>query len=435
MLNNETLLEIKRLTNEILSNGKRLDFVSSSTVSLLSVIANSKSDNDKDIIANKLSTTFLDEIGLYKNTFNPILKEYIKNVKNDVLASVPNKANSFSVVDVDLPSIVKDNPDQFVNKIDNDTMYNVREKPILPFCIKDITNNDPNYNRYIKELFTKDDYDNPNRYFTLLTDTVPYNTPELVIAKDLVKAWFIANYIKEQKMIELGISINNINSIVWRLEAYISKAKDQYYDFISSERLFLSIDKEIALNTVYVFKPVYDGCVNEIGLADALYGIAIQNLNKEPILTHSKNSILSNKDKLAKIFQAYIIASKFESPVDRSNRIRNILIANLEKVLRELDDKLLVYHKGGTNISQFREDVKLLVRNTLPDDGTFLEKICISIIAGCLFNNTNYFKFITSVEKFLTKDNNLTVDDVMPYVLTEILTDYLMDRCKVFPLQ
>lgn len=432
MLTDKTLLNIKQLASEISANGKQFDFTSNNTVSIFSSIASGSNEMDRDIVASKIGTTLLDEIGLYKNTFNPILKEYITNVKKDVLTTVPNKANSFSIVDVDLPSIVKDNGDKFINRVDRDTLINIREKPILPFDITEMTHSDPTLNRYIKEMFTKEDYERPNDYFNLLTEIIPYSTPYLTVADKLVKAWLIANYIKDQKMIELGIGVNTINSIIWRLEAFISKAKEEYTEYINSERLFLSLDKKAGDTTIYVLKPVYDGCIDVIGLADALYGIAIQDMNKRHILTNSKTSIIANKDKLAKLFEAYVVASKFESPVDRSLRIRKILVNNLEKLLRDLDDKLLLYHVGGTDISKFRDDVNLLVKNTLTDDDTFLERICISIIAGCLFNNTNYFKFITSVEKFLTKDSNLTVDDVVPYVLTEILTDFIMNKCKVF---
>ena len=98
-----------------------------------------------------------------------------------------------------------------------------------------------------------------------------------------------------------------------------------------------------------------------------------------------------------------------------------------------MPEELLEYCTNKDNIPLLREQViDKLLSISLTDDIETIESIGIELVAGILFEKTNYYKFIKTCERYLSKDSNTEVDDIIGYVLVELVTDLLMSKMKVF---
>ena len=292
-----------------------------------------------------------------------------------------------------------------------------------------ITHPEPAINRYIKQLFTTADLEKPMRFFNLANDLLD-KSDCLFYVEDLVKAWFIATYLYNNKLDTLSINGQQLQNIIWKLETYIHTAIADYENLLTIERLYLGTREDDPYG-IYVLKPVFDSCDNEIGIVDALYGFSIQEQGR--MAANTKDSILSNKEELIKIWDTYVAGSKYENPLERRNRLLNVYTVALEKVLQEMPEDLLEYCTNKDNIPLLREQVMdKLLSISLTDDIETIESIGIELVAGILFEKTNYYKFIKTCERYLSKDSNTEVDDIIGYVLVELVTDLLMSKMKVF---
>ena len=101
-----------------------------------------------------------------------------------------------------------------------------------------------------------------------------------------------------------------------------------------------------------------------------------------------------------------------------------------------MPDELLNYCSYGDNIPVLAEKVKdRLLSIKLDDNLECIETVGIELVAGLLFDTTNYYKFIKLCEKYLAADEDKTVDDIISFVLTELVVDFFMSKTKVFKIQ
>ena len=425
--NNVTLL-----AQDLVNRGKTLDFSIEQGLAFLNSAMITEDSKDLDDIVVKIAQTIQSEVKLYKNDFKAQLIAFVDYAKEHFSSIEPSTASKYNILEIDLPDIVKDAKDLnlFQEPINfNEIRYMDYQLPYVELDI--ITHPEPAIDRYIKQMFTAQDLEKPTKYFNLANELLD-KSDCLFYIEDLVKAWFIATYLYNNKLDTLTINGQQLQNIIWKLETYIHTAMLDYENLLSIERLYLGTlpgDKY----TICVLKPVFDSCDNEIGIVDALYGFSIQSEGK--IAANTKDSILTNKEALIKIWDTFVAGSKYENPLERRNRLLNVYTIALEKVLQEMPDELLEYCVNKDNIPLLREQVtdKLLTL-ALTDDIETIESIGIELVAGILFEKTNYYKFIRSCERYLAKDGNTEVDDIIGYVLVELVTDLLMSKMKVFKI-
>lgn len=423
--NNVTLL-----AQDLVNRGKTLDFSVEQGLAFLNSTVITEDSKDLDEIVAKIAQTIQSEVKLYKNDFKAQLIAFVDYAKEHFSSIEPSTASKYNIIELDLPDILKDAKD-----------LNLFQEPInfseirymdyqLPYVDLDIiTHPEPAINRYIKQLFTTADLEKPMRFFNLANDLLD-KSDCLFYVEDLVKAWFIATYLYNNKLDTLSINGQQLQNIIWKLETYIHTAIADYENLLTIERLYLGTREDDPYG-IYVLKPVFDSCDNEIGIVDALYGFSIQEQGR--MAANTKDSILSNKEELIKIWDTYVAGSKYENPLERRNRLLNVYTVALEKVLQEMPEDLLEYCTNKDNIPLLREQVMdKLLSISLTDDIETIESIGIELVAGILFEKTNYYKFIKTCERYLSKDSNTEVDDIIGYVLVELVTDLLMSKMKVF---
>lgn len=423
--NNVTLL-----AQDLVNRGKTLDFSIEQGLAFLNSTVITEDSKDLDEIVAKIAQTIQSEVKLYKNDFKAQLIAFVDYAKEHFSSIEPSTASKYNIIELDLPDILKDAKDLnlFQEPINfNEIRYIDYQLPYVDLDI--ITHPEPAINRYIKQLFTAADLEKPMRFFNLANDLLD-KSDCLFYVEDLVKAWFIATYLYNNKLDTLSINGQQLQNIIWKLETYIHTAIADYENLLTIERLYLGTREDDPYG-IYVLKPVFDSCDNEIGIVDALYGFSIQEQGR--MAANTKDSILSNKEELIKIWDTYVAGSKYENPLERRNRLLNVYTVALEKVLQEMPEDLLEYCTNKDNIPLLREQVTdKLLSISLTDDIETIESIGIELVAGILFEKTNYYKFIKTCERYLSKDSNIEVDDIIGYVLVELVTDLLMSKMKVF---
>lgn len=423
--NNVTLL-----AQDLVNRGKTLDFSVEQGLAFLNSTVITEDSKDLDEIVAKIAQTIQSEVKLYKNDFKAQLIAFVDYAKEHFSSIEPSTASKYNIIELDLPDILKDAKDLnlFQEPINfNEIRYMDYQLPYVDLDI--ITHPEPAINRYIKQLFTTADLEKPMRFFNLANDLLD-KSDCLFYVEDLVKAWFIATYLYNNKLDTLSINGQQLQNIIWKLETYIHTAIADYENLLTIERLYLGTREDDPYG-IYVLKPVFDSCDNEIGIVDALYGFSIQEQGR--MAANTKDSILSNKEELIKIWDTYVAGSKYENPLERRNRLLNVYTVALEKVLQEIPEDLLEYCTNKDNIPLLREQVMdKLLSISLTDDIETIESIGIELVAGILFEKTNYYKFIKTCERYLSKDSNTEVDDIIGYVLVELVTDLLMSKMKVF---
>lgn len=429
--------KLNELAKEICFNNKadRLHFDTSAGLNLLNTLTPDSPKGDIYYAGNKIGEALISELSLYRNKLKPVLHSYIDKVKSSIGYKV-SKADNYEIKEVAIPRIVEDADalGLFNDPLTNDAMLDKSLYPntIPVFDIKDITLTETELNGYLNEMLTEEDKANPAKYFDIMNKLFELNPLSNVInLEDTVKAWLIAKFIKEQKLAEIGVSESKMLNLIGALATKVNIAIKTINDYVKLEKLFLSMDRcEVTGKLVVkVFKPVYDSCTNEIGLVDAILGMAVKDkVNYEDTF---KASILAHKEELIKVWDAFLASSKYKNPVEEQNRLRLGFIISLRQVIDELDPELKTLHSGSQDFSSLDAAVEgLLKAGRLTDDDEFIEKMCVAIIGKYLFNKTNYFKFFQCVERFLDRDNSLNVDDVIPMVLTVFVVDYLMSKMK-----
>ena len=184
-----------------------------------------------------------------------------------------------------------------------------------------------------------------------------------------------------------------------------------------------------------MLKPVLDSCGDEIGITDAILGLAISNANKTYVADTQKGSILANKEKLIGIWEAYL-KGNVEDPVRRYRRVK----ASYEVAFSEVYDSMVpssrTYNKQNGDLTLLTNAVTdYLGGRTLSGSMEEIENVAIDIIAGILFGSTNYKKFIQIGSRYLDKDGKASVEDVLPMILVELVVDFLFGNIKQFSIK
>ena len=391
--------------------------------------------NDNEAVVGKIASVLRNEISLYRNEFQAHLRSFIAKSMKYLETSTVGKT-SYIIKPLELPEIcleakeldlfqepLKENP---LTKVD------VKEIPFFSFSLEDLATGKASLDKYIAKLFTVSDFteENLKRYLTILTTVI--NPKEcLYMAEDLVKTWFIAKYIESKRLNDTKMSKDLFTNLVWNIETYIYHAIAAYNLYLKNDRLFLTLDK----NIVYVLKPVLDSCGDEIGITDAILGLAISNANKTYVADTQKGSILANKEKLIGIWEAYL-KGNVEDPVRRYRRVK----ASYEVAFSEVYDSMVpssrTYNKQNGDLTLLTNAVTdYLGGRTLSGSMEEIENVAIDIIAGILFGSTNYKKFIQIGSRYLDKDGKASVEDVLPMILVELVVDFLFGNIKQFSIK
>ena len=426
---------IEQLANDLVNSGKTIDFDTDRGLSVLNIAPANGAGEDFTTVISKVSQALLSEVNLYKNDFKGQLVSFIDAAKLLLSSGEPSTASKFNIVELDLPDLLKEAKDLnlFQDPINYNEIRNIDyDLPMVELDI--VTHPDAAVNRHIKTLFTANDLKNPVDYINM-ANTILDKEECIFYAETILKSWLIATYLKNERLATLSINAKQLDNIIWKLETYLFHAIEAYEQYVSINKLYLGTLKNDPYS-VYVLKPVFDSCDNEIGLVDAIYGYSIKDKNTKAPGDTTKDIFLANKQELIKIWDTYVIGTQVENPIYRRNRLIDIYTRSLEEVLRNMPEELLSYCSYGDNIPVLADKVRdRLVSIRLDDDLECIETIGIELVAGILFDTTNYYKFIKLCEKYLAEDSEKTVDDIISFVLTELVVDFFMSKTKIFKIQ
>lgn len=426
---------IEQLASDLVNSGKTIDFDTGRGLSVLNIAPADGQGQDFETVISKVSQALLSEVNLYKNDFKGQLVSFIDTAKLMLSSGEPSTASKFNIVELDLPDLLKEAKDLnlFQDPINYNEIRNIDyELPMVELDI--VTHPDAAVNRHIKTLFTANDLKNPVEYINM-ANTILDKEECIFYAETILKSWLIATYLKNERLATLSINAKQLDNIIWKLETYLFHAIEAYEQYVSINKLYLGTLKNDPYS-VYVLKPVFDSCDNEIGLVDAIYGYSIKDKYTKAPGDTTKDIFLANKQELIKIWDTYVIGTQVENPIHRRNRLIDIYIRSLEEVLRNMPEELLSYCSYGDNIPVLADKVRdRLVSIRLDDDLECIETIGIELVAGILFDTTNYYKFIKLCEKYLAEDSEKTVDDIISFVLTELVVDFFMSKTKIFKIQ
>ena len=426
---------IEQLANDLVNSGKTIDFDTDRGLSVLNIAPADGAGEDFTTVISKVSQALLSEVNLYKNDFKGQLVSFIDTAKLLLSSGEPSTASKFNIVELDLPDLLKEAKDLnlFQDPINYNEIRNIDyELPMVELDI--VTHPDAAVNRHIKTLFTANDLKNPVEYINM-ANTILDKEECIFYAETILKSWLIATYLKNERLATLSINAKQLDNIIWKLETYLFHAIEAYEQYVSINKLYLGTLKNDPYS-VYVLKLVFDSCDNEIGLVDAIYGYSIKDKNTKAPGDTTKDIFLANKQELIKIWDTYVIGTQVENPIHRRNRLIDIYTRSLEEVLRNMPEELLSYCSYGDNIPVLADKVRdRLVSIRLDDDLECIETIGIELVAGILFDTTNYYKFIKLCEKYLAEDSEKTVDDIISFVLTELVVDFFMSKTKIFKIQ
>lgn len=426
---------IEQLAGDLVNSGKTIDFDTDRGLSVLNIAPADGQGQDFETVISKVAQALLSEINLYKNDFKGQLVSFIDTAKLLLSSGEPSTASKFNIVELDLPDLLKEAKDLnlFQDPINYNEIRNIDfELPMVELDI--VTHPDAAVNRHIKTLFTANDLKNPVEYINM-ANTILDKEECIFYAETILKSWLIATYLKNEKLATLSINAKQLDNIIWKLETYLFHAIEAYDQYVSINKLYLGTLKNDPYS-VYVLKPVFDSCDNEIGLVDAIYGYSIKDKNTKAPGDTTKDIFLANKQELIKIWDTYVTGTQVENPIQRRNRLIDIYTRSLEEVLRNMPTELLSYCSYGDNIPVLADKVRdRLVSIKLDDDLECIETIGIELVAGILFDTTNYYKFIKLCEKYLDQDSEKTVDDIISFVLTELVIDFFMSKTKIFKIQ
>jgi hypothetical protein len=430
--NNASLEELAR---NLVNSGKSIDFSVEKGLSVLNIIPADGQGQDFELVVQKVANALQSEVNLYKNDFKGQLVSFIDHAKLYLSSGEPTSASKFNVVELDLPDLLKEAKDLnlFQDPINYTEIRNIDvELPVVELDI--ITHPEAGINRHIKNLFTANDLKNPVEYINI-ANSVLDKEECIFYAEEILKAWFIATYLKNEKLATLSLNARQLDNIIWKLEAYLFAAIDAYEQYISINKLYLGTKKNDPY-TIYVLKPVFDSCDNEMGIVDAIYGYSIKDKNSKVPGDTTKDIFLANKQELIKLWDTYVTGTQVENPIHRRNRLIDVYVRSLEEVLKEMPNELLAYCSYGDNIPVLADKVRdKLLSIRLDDDLECIETIGIELVAGLLFDTTNYYKFIKLCEKYLAQDSDKNVDDIISFVLTELVIDFFMSKTKIFKIQ
>lgn len=426
---------IEQLAGDLVNSGKTIDFDTDRGLSVLNIAPADGQGQDFETVISKVAQALLSEVNLYKNDFKGQLVSFIDTAKLMLSSGEPSTASKFNIVELDLPDLLKEAKDLnlFQDPINYNEIRNIDyELPMVELDI--VTHPDAAVNRHIKTLFTANDLKNPVEYINM-ANTILDKEECIFYAETILKSWLIATYLKNEKLATLSINAKQLDNIIWKLETYLFHAIEAYDQYVSINKLYLGTLKNDPYS-VYVLKPVFDSCDNEIGLVDAIYGYSIKDKNTKAPGDTTKDIFLANKQELIKIWDTYVTGTQVENPIQRRNRLIDIYTRSLEEVLRNMPTELLGYCSYGDNIPVLADKVRdRLVSIKLDDDLECIETIGIELVAGILFDTTNYYKFIKLCEKYLDQDSEKTVDDIISFVLTELVIDFFMSKTKIFKIQ
>ena len=421
----------KLLADDLEARGRYLKY-NDATTNILRMLPTDITKGDNDIIVAKVASVVRNEVSMYKNEFQAHLQSFIESARK-YLTVPPVTSGSFNIVKVTLPELCRHAEELglfqeplTIEAYRNTTIDGIKFKE---FKLDDLFMGKASIDKHIKDLFVAEDFsmDKMSYYFDLM-QVQPKLQDAIYVVDDLIKAWLIANVLRDKYIEDVASTKSNLDNIVWGLETCIYHAMKAHEHYVEKGRLFLKADND---RNVYIVKEVFDRAPDEIGLMDAILGTAVTDVSTLNAMNTSLDGIIAAKEELSKKWIAYTTALTAEDPVRRYRRVR----AGYVIAFKETYDNVPVDFRGynqehGNYVLLENKVIDYLTGKTLTGSEDEIEDVAIAIVAGILFGSTNYKKFIDIGGRYLDKQPEATVDDILPMVITEIIVDFIFGNVK-----
>lgn len=435
-------LTASAMARNIREKGKRFDFDYSQGMNGFNNGNNNPEKGDNAYIAKQVATLVRNEVKLYKNDFKASLTAFIDFAKEALENRAPSKASLYTIVEVSLPEICNE-ADSLKIFNGNANYSNIRSLDLTKFKAVDIdalSNTKASLDKYYKEFF-------PNgitaeEMVKLFNSTIQddFENTVLININNIVKSWIVFNYLKDNE-INCNLTVSELVSIIGWLDSQIARTIKLYNTYVKDERVLITVEHGATNVEVYVVKDVYNSLLGLTGIVDAIFGLAIRK-DKEYMgtakltnqdIAYYKTGFTAAREELIRDWNTFIAVGSVENSYLKYKRISYGYRLAFEKTLDLMDPTLRSY--STYTVNQMRDLLeKHMMGKILYGSSEEIEDMAIFITGSLLFNRTNYAKFLAIGERYLANNPDLQPEDVIGYIITELVTELYLGKMAKFDI-
>lgn len=437
-----------RLTSEAMARamvekGKRFDFDYTSGMNAFNNGTNNAKVGDNAYVAQQVAMIVKNEVRLYKNDCQAQLVDFINKSKEYLGNKGVNKASLYTIVELDLPELCKDADDLGIfNSLNSRHPFPDGLPPFNAVEVSDVSSEKASLNKYYKDLFV--DTLTAEQVSQILTDALAPSIPfdYLLRLDTIVRGWCLLNFFKE-KDINCGLDKTQLVQMIDYIDNKIYKAIELYKEYEKTERVVITTKLVDGTYAVYVVKSIYNTLTGFPGIVDAIFGVALRT-DKEYAYSGTlasvedskyKTAFLNNREILIRDWNTYIAANTTENAYVRYKRIKYGFKLAFEYILSSVAPELLAYSTFHSKVDMINVFDEYLTTKELYDTNEFIEETAYFAIGKILFNRTNYYKFMTIGDKYLRNNPDVNPEDVIGYIIIELVTELYLGKMQKFDIQ
>lgn len=431
------------MARNIREKGKRFDFDYSQGLNAFNNGNNNPDKGDNAYLAKQVATLIRNEVKLYKNDFKANLTAFIDFAKEALENKVPSKASLYTIVETSLPAVC-DSAKELKIFNGNATYDNIRSLDLSKFqptTLDDLTVSKASLNKYYKEMFPSGITAEEITQLANIALANESGNKLLIKVNDIVKCWMVFNCIKENE-VKCNLTVPELASIIGWLDSQVARCIETYEAYVKDERILITVQPGVNNIELYVVKDVYSNLLGMTGVVDALFGLAIRK-DKEYMenakleakdAAYYKTAFTAEREQLIKDWNTFIAVGSTENAYTKYKRISYGYKLAFEKTVDQMDKKLLGY--SSYNVNQMRDLLeKHMMGKILNGSSDEIEDMAIFVTGSLLFNRTNYTKFLCIGERYLAENPDLEPEDVIGFIVTELITELYLGKMDKFDIQ
>lgn len=427
---------IKLIASELANKNRILEPKDNSVIKLVLGANVTEFNNVVEEIASKVTN----EIGVYKNIFMPMLKEYIEIVNNIIVDRSPKSdISKYRINVVAIPDYIK----ELVKKGAVPNNGNIFELPIsslsipAPDNIRDyFKSTSASEYMLIEELLTnKSDEDLKNiweKYLLNVSGTndaiTNFRYKALGNIEEAALLIALVSNLKVNPPEKYNVKPDTYNNIMQtfyrKLMEDISLAIEEYDSLVDINILFLNSDDKYTIN---VIKPVYNKFLKDASV-DVLLGYAISE--DKSAANRALNNVLVKKDEYLNKWNSHVKLTNLANKLESSNLYRLAYTFAVPELLKDIPSSVAEYISDDTDF--IRNYVEGFVKALNADQLHDVYKTSSYILATMIMDkNNNFYRFLLSMEEYKRLDKTLDQKETASLATLDLITKYILQQLEL----